>query len=669
MVSVKKLSAVAVAACLVGTAFAADLTINEPTTITESANYERGDIGADLTIDPSVKVSFSGNVQLASGVTVSIGQDGKFFGTETSAKRDNLITNLGAGFSTQGGTSFGALGNDSAVSLWLEKMVLPSTATTEADTFDVLTLNGCSFADITCFANENTTKPARYIFNGGLLRQYYKNSAGRPMTISANATTVFEGVNGKNIIVVPTYSTSVDFFAGEGTFETRGNCDFIVANQGEVDPLPAAPCTKKDENVFNLATNKASVNRSWFRITSNGKWKWGHAGNLCLQSGAWVRLSRENGLPYGPNTGIVRLYDWDHKPVIVGSSVPPRLDLNGYNACINGLVSADGCEVTNFATAVTSTLTFGAEDMDGTLQAKICGNINVEKVGAGTLSISKSVLPQAFAAKAGTTVISSDMHIPEIILTAGAALTIDGATVTYDTLHDSGATVTLLNGGRLVWLKSGAGERMIQAVDAPFSGDRAIRVQDGTLTFVGDLCTNEWWRFRFRGSTAGKGSALTVARLQLTKKAQGVFSDTASKDGQRNYNANFIACSLLPQDQAEEQEDGKYMYPVETATPAKDLERGKALATPGIKFVYDLDAVFSSTQGYSKRDIAEAMQFSGLALNESDPSTWVDITFRLNEGMNIARGYTMNSYKTWYCRKVGDGIADGVRLEPLVSPC
>ena len=139
MVSVKKLSAVAVAACLVGTAFAADLIVTEPTTITESANYERGDIGADLTINPSVKVSFSGDVQLASGVTVAIGQDGKFFGTETSAKRDNLITNLGAGFSTQGGTSFGALGNDSAVSLWLEKMVLPSTATTEADTFDVLT--------------------------------------------------------------------------------------------------------------------------------------------------------------------------------------------------------------------------------------------------------------------------------------------------------------------------------------------------------------------------------------------------------------------------------------------------------------------------------------------------------------------------------------------------
>ena len=23
----------------------------------------------------------------------------------------------------------------------------------------------------------------------------------------------------------------------------------------------------------------------------------------------------------------------------------------------------------------------------------------------------------------------------------------------------------------------------------------------------------------------------------------------------------------------------------------------------------------------------------------------------------------------WYCRKVGDGIADGVRLEPLVSLC
>ena len=31
--------------------------------------------------------------------------------------------------------------------------------------------------------------------------------------------------------------------------------------------------------------------------------------------------------------------------------------------------------------------------------------------------------------------------------------------------------------------------------------------------------------------------------------------------------------------------------------------------------------------------------------------------------------HSVGSGKYWYCRKVGDGIADGVRLEPLVSPC
>lgn len=649
MVSVMKLSAVAVAASLVGTAFAADLTVTQPTTITESANYERGDIGADLTIDPSVKVSFSGNVQLASGVNVFLGEKARFLTANASGRFYNVVTNLGAGFfvASMGGTVFSKVTGHDEIPLWMEKMVLSPEATTDADTFDIMTLNGFSYADITCFQDENTTKPARYLFNGGLLRHHYKSSVGTPLTVSSSAKVIFEGVNGNDIIVVPTYSSSANFFAGDGEFETKGDCNFVIAACGETDPIPAAPCTKKDENVFGLATNtNVTINRSWFRIPSNGTWKWGHTGDLRLQAAAWLRLARENGLPYGPNTGIVRLYDWDHKPVDVGSEVPPRLDLNGYNACINGLVSDAGCEVTNFATAVTSTLTFGAEDVNGTLQAKISGNINVEKVGAGTLSISKTVLPQAFAAKAGTTVISSDMHIPEITLEAGAALTIDGATVTYDALHDSGATVTLLNGGRLVWLKSGAGERVVQAVDAPYSGDRAIRVQNGTLTFTGDRCTNEWWRLRVKKTDGTGGKWFEMGRIALRKTT----TYDVNWTGMRMYSANFVNAQLTVV--GEKDSDGMMSWYTTASQPADEaMARGTIKMSPGVKFsedktgsrkYYDLDIFTDIRTSYVSglKGWEHTLCVDTSSCLVEDETTWLDFTMRLAEGKNEVRSWS-----------------------------
>lgn len=702
MVSVMKLSAVAVAASLVGTAFAANLTINEPTTITESATYEGGDIGADLTINPSVTLSFSGNVLLRSGVDISLGQKGRFLTNPLGTRCYNVVTNLGAGFSV---ASMGVasdlydLTGMSKIPLCIEKMVLPPEAATAADTFDIMTLNGYSFADITCFVNENTTKSARYLFNGGMLRHGYWVSAGKPLQVSEGAKVVFEGVNGNNVVIVPSYTVGGTFFSGAGTFETAGDCNVIISGFGATDPIPETPCTKKDEDVFGRAKN-GGVNRSWFRVTSNGTWNWKHKKDLRLQGTAWLRLSRTDGLPHGSETGIVRLDNWSHKLAITGTSGDsPRLDLNGYSSAINGLIADETTEVTNFATAVTSTLTFGTEDMNGDLRAKIRGNIDVEKVGTGTLSVTNSALPQALAVNGGTVAVlgataldtvsiaagaelsiggpdvtcrdidnagtlttTKDISLRQLTLAAGSTVIIDGATIFYETLDDQGATVTLLNGGRLVRAIDSVGETLIRAVDAPFAGDRTIRVQNGTLTFTGDRCTNEWWRFRFR--CAANNVGLSISRIQLTKEWQGIWTATSNSDGQKNYNGNFLACQLVPQDTSVLQEDGNRMYPVETATAPKDLERGKALLKPGVKFAdgEDLDRVFSSTTGYSKTDVSKVMTIVGLALDEDDPETWVDFTFRLNEGKNLAKGYTMmshrwlNQQKSWQVESSSDGI-------------
>ena len=660
-----------VLSCAAAVALGADLVVTTPTTISAAATYERGDIGADLTIDPNVTLSFSGNVSLASGVDVSLGQKGRFLGTVVDAKCNNVVTNLGASFSvaSMGATSdLYDLTQAAKIPLWIEKMVLPPEATTAADAFDIMTLNGFSYADITCFVNENTTKPARYVFNGGMLRHGYYHSVGKPLQVSEGAKVVFEGVNGNNIVIVPSYTVGAQFFAGAGTFETAGDCNVVICGFGAIDPIPETPCTAKDEDVFGRAKN-TGVNRSWFRVTSNGTWSWKHKKDLRLQGTAWLRLSRTDGLPHGLETGIVRLDNWSNKLAVTGTTGDsPRLDLNGYSSAINGLIADETAEVTNFATAVTSTLTFGTDDMDGTLRAKICGNINVEKVGAGTLSISNSVLPQAFAARAGMTVISSDMHIPEITLETGAALTIDGATVTYDTLDDQGATVTLLNGGRLVRAFSSAGETLIRAVDAPFAGDRTIRVQNGTLTFTGDRCTNEWWRFRFRE----RKKSLEIGRIGLF--ADENWCSTQEASAYPDSKAASLCYGLTPCDTAEllsqEATRSNYVYSAATATAAKDLPHGKALLTPGKTFrkwtsgrvAGDLDYLFKSGGA------AEEMEIDCSAVDPADESTWVDVTFRLaantaSKTYNLVRRYSFyvttwagGMPSSWVVESSPDGI-------------
>lgn len=709
MGSIQKLSALVVAACLVGTAFAADLTITEPTTITESANYERGDIGANLTINPSVALGFSGNVLLRSGVDISLGQKGRFLTNPLGTRCYNVVTNLGAGFSV---ASMGVasdlydLTGMNKIPLCIEKMVLPPEATTAADTFDIMTLNGYSFADITCFVNENTTKPARYLFNGGMLRHGYWVSAGKPLQVSEGAKVVFEGINSRNIVIVPSYTVGGTFFSGAGTFETAGDCNVIISGFGANDPIPETPCTKKDEDVFGRAKN-GGVNRSWFRVTSNGTWNWKHKKDLRLQGTAWLRLSRTDGLPHGSETGIVRLDNWSRKLAITGTSGDsPRLDLNGYSSAINGLIADETTEVTNFATAVTSTLTFGTEDMNGDLRAKIRGNINVEKIGTGTLSVTNSALPQALAVKGGTVAVlgataldtvsiaagaelsiggpgvicrdidnagtlttTKDISLRQLTLAAGSTVIIDGATVSYETLDDQGATVTLLNGGRLVRAIDSAGETLIRAVDAPFAGDRTIRVQNGTLTFTGDRCTNEWWRFRFRE----RKSSLEIGRV-------GLFADenwctATGLDSYPDGKAASLCYGINPCDAAElvsqEATRSNYVYSAATATAPKDLPHGKALLTPGKIFrkwysgrnAGDLNYLFKSGGA------AEIMDIDSSSVDPTDESTWVDVTFRLasntaSKTYNLVRRYSLyvTSYAggematSWVVESSPDGV-------------
>ena len=645
-------------------AAAGELSITEPTVMTHSGDYDNAVISAELTIASGAKVIAVGkSTKIDAVVTL---REGAKFSTSSSSRQYSHVE-LGAnggcgGFAVEAGGRYGY--DDSQLALWIEALALSSAAVTEGECIDVLTLGNGAYADITCFTNENA-KSARYVFDGGFLRNSYKNSVGSPLNADEGKSIIFKGVNGNPIKVLSVYNRPTYFFLGEGAFRTEGECDFVIEGMGERDAVPSRYCTARDQNPYpSTATN--NPNRSWFRITPNGIWEWAHAGDTRLQGYAWLRLSADNRLPSGSHTGGIKL-----EPSARGI---PRLDMNGYSSEINSLVAGEGTQVTNFATAVTSTLTFGMHK-DGVLSAVISGNIDIVKRNAATrLTVSDTTLPQSFTVVEGTvTVVAGEKGVSQfsgLTLEAGSVLEIDGAEVGYTHLENNGGSVVCRNGGRLVYRK--VGPDTFYHIDATEVMDvGGVHVKEGALVFSGDTSTNEWWRFRFRAAET-TSSKLEIGRIALSSAINDMVTGQECL-----YNSSLLNCKLMscdtPEIVAECEGYTNYVYRSEKATHPKDMPRGTALLSPGRKFMYRhpssgmiqgmLDDLFDLDTSYRYIVYWTEMLFEDLKLDEYNPNTWVDVTFRLTEGKNTARAYTFYATKwaqamarSWIVETSPDGM-------------
>jgi hypothetical protein len=640
---------------------AADLIVTAPLTITSDCNYENASITEDISIENGAKVLVSGK-STAIDARVTLKDSSKFFTSGSSGRLYSFVTiGGGGGFTVDAGGHYG-IDND-ALSLWIEALELSSSAQSTGDFIDVLELGAGAYADITCFTNSNS-KPARYVFNGGILRNSYKNSVGSAVNALEGKTVVFEGVEGNDIVVMPMYNHPNYFFAGTGTFMTRGDCDFVIDGIGDVDADPPRICTVSDQNPFpSSATN--NPNRSWFRITPNGSWEWGHSGDTKLQSHAWLRLSANDRLPAGVGTGYIVLD--------AGSVGAPRLDLNGFSSAINGLIADSRSQVTNYASAVTSTLTFGRYK-DGVLSATVSGNIDVVKENSETVLVIKdAVLPQSLTVAGGTVRVEAGetgiSSLGRLTVEAGARLEIDGALARYTDIVDHGGTIVCSNGGKLVYCKQTSGTSYIVDAQNKFIAEK-VHVAAGELVFSGDTCTDEWVRFRFRSANAGNDTKLEIGRIALSA----VTNDMVTGQ-ERHHNESFLNCKLEPCDEpsvvGENVGYTNYKYNASSATHPADLPRGRFLISPDKIFTLRAgnlsqlmpETIFNIGTSYQKSAVTTELMFENLSLNENVTESWVDITFRLNEGNNRAKAYSLYATKwaaampdSWIVESSSDGV-------------
>ena len=363
------------------------------------------------------------------------------------------------------GSKFGT--NIARFGLWAEQLFIHENATTSSDTFDFLQIDQNGVADITSIVNSNAT-PARILFNGGVLRDNYMNASyGSQLSPARGKMIILEGINGNNICINKEYM-SRRLNGGVGTVRFQGTCDVVLTDSG--NNLPG---------IENGNRREYSIDPSPY-----GPIEWRQTGDLVLDSNAFLACKANNVLPYGTDTGIVRLKS------------NAILDINGTTQNLRSLVSESNlASVTNAVankenTPVVSTIIFGTNDTDGVFSAKCCDNVNVEKIGTGTLVVSNVTVEGTLTVRAGRVLLTGENHIGEIVRADGTV--VENLAYTPPTA-DSIKTIqtSVLPGFKNIFEKKGANTLLVRAgteLDGLF-----LDVQDGRLQFTGDV-TDKWWR-------------------------------------------------------------------------------------------------------------------------------------------------------------------------------
>ena len=319
------------------------------------------------------------------------------------------VDGLGGGLVVDGGTFSGS----SRLRL-ADALAAPTGEAAGEAVATVLTL--CDGATtLQCATNANPDVAARILFDGGILR--CTSFSGKPLCSENGGKWILEGSATAPIRFGDLGLQRMDWLTGDGSVETRGNCDVVL-----------------DDDNYNAANGwRGTV----YLNTSNTVWN--NSGDLVLSNAIDVVCRADDCLPYGPQTGIVRM-KWVNR----AGPPPPRLDLNGHSVAVNGINTIAGGIVTNSAARV-ATLRIGEGDTSGqtTLSPLTGGNIGFAKSGAGTntLDIGSSDIA-SLRVEEGTLVVtgnSSDvLEASSVSVAPGARLVVDGLTINTSSLDASG---------------------------------------------------------------------------------------------------------------------------------------------------------------------------------------------------------------------------------------
>jgi len=513
-----------------------------------------------------------------------------------------------------------------AYHLYCGNISVPADATAESGVLDIIRLdpNGALFQTQNSdrIKNLSSSCDARILFNGGFLGNSNSYGAKYRFSSTAGKALILESVNGNPIMLCELYGNSTTI-PTEGLVKTAGAGDVVVRS------------------------GTGSSNHFGWKLYDTS-FVWQHTGDLRLSYYMCVTCDSTNALPCLADGGDV---------VLDGDNEYNWINLAGFTQPVNGLIAADQSIISN-SSAKVATLVFGSQRPDGTLCApNMTKRINVEKVGTGTLTITNTPAFDALEVKAGTVRFVAPVaavSIGKISVQAGATLVIDGVTVSSGKISvDTDATVTLLNGGRLVLESAGAGtfqEGPLKGVCAEKTGNgvsylaatngtglAGVHVCGGTLAVVQRGTTNEFWRVTIK-ETSVPDYELNLGPFRLYGEA-GTFCDGGVANGTTLVYTQ-VANTTAPENLLAKQ----VMFSSTDYKPASEYTDGKHGSDN--QYVPER-AMFADSSVFSCR-----FDFKPLL---SNPETWLVATYRipaLNGG--FVTGYNVKSqWDGWKTRYPG----------------
>lgn len=656
----QKLAAAAFAAAALS-AMAGNTTISADTTFTSEQKYTDGHVY----VDADVTIGSGGLMNMANGtwgyhmylpytsgkdVTVTLDR-GSGRGIQFYYPESNCPSSVRIG--ENGGKGHIVVASGSAR---LNKVHVRPNAVADASGYiDFLTLSGNSanndYASGSFFVT-NTTATARVVFDGGHIMPPYSTNPQTLFDIGPGSGVALESPNGSDIIVVLNHGdkrSNARLNAGSGAFATAGSCNLIVWNSGGDGFLHF--CAGED------------------RAT------WGHSGDSVLRQNANAILDVDQGLPHGAGTGIIRFTS-------DSSGSKKYLDLNGHVSAVNGLVfdatslaSANNF-VTNSSESAEGVLQFGVRNEDSTLTAgTFGGDCAVEKLGSGTLTVTKAVAPKLRVLGGTVRVAGAGVSFDDIVV-SNATLVVDGVALSSAKVVciDCGR-ISLVNGGSLPagcavrrtlltsdypsrWtgfnivdygyadpFAAGTTVDIVKTGTDTFTYFQAaptiadVDVREGRLRFggVADTGAYPWWRFTIRKSGMSLERTASGVTTNLHAGLGRWWVVTPALDGGSG-GPNLIygssaAVGTAPADLAENQWTAAKPWIV--ASGAGSFAAGADWKAPNI-----LGFPFQS----NSYQFFYSLVFANQAPDPEDSSTWETIAFRLSSA-NAAKtkgGYLLS---------------------------
>lgn len=394
-------------------------------------------------------------------------------------------------------------------------------------------------------------------------------------------------------------------------------------------------------DVLFYAVNRGS--NDWARIWLEKAVAWGHTGDL-VSEGVEIKTSVSDTLPHGTGTGGVVLRTGNYE-VESGYPYTAILDLNGTTQTVNSLDVSKSSYATN-SHSKTAVLTFGADDMDGTLKGVVAANVKVRKLGTGTLTLDDATVTAPDIVDGGlsvtgvttmaglgdlsalTPVRAKDRHTmgegekdenyrvqdggtPKKVMEASGFL----AATPRPVAVQKGGTLVFTNEAaetleRLVsidakgaFVKTGAGTLSVRGSAAcPQRFKGLVRAASGRLSFSGMGITNAFWRVTITKTAKNP----TLKELNLCQF--GLFD----ADGNRiNSKGNG------------------YMWRKDV-TDATNLSAGEVFASPGL--VYDTEEAAGNPGNLFRSEYWARMNVTGIVENGvTNVPTEISFTFRLDD--------------------------------------